>query len=473
MQKGTWIGTLASIAVTFTPAPAARSEEQDAGSPKPNIVFIYADDLGYGDLACYGSPVGQSPRLDRLASEGTRFTQFYVSHSVCSPTRASAMTGQWPSRHRIYGHIATLASNKKRNMPNWLDIDAPSLPRALQKAGYRTALIGKWHLGGGSGSKWRSKKIVINDPNAPMVASYGFDHVRATFGNGPTWKHAEPALSPHEIYPYDDSQWATWSSRAIADETIGFLTQHAGSNQNQQPFYVNVWLKDVHVPLTPTSEMRRPFTDLKDKPQVHYAMVRYMDQQIGRVLDTLDELGLRENTIVIFSSDNGAGKDRGGSNGALRGWKWMLYEGGIRVPLIVRWPGRIPADRVDEKSVLNLVDLIPTLCRLTGAKMREGYKPDGEDISDVWLGREFVRSKPQFWHFPNATENTPTLAIREGQWKLLLDQTGEKAELYDLNVDPQEANNVASDQPQVAARLQSKLRAWHAEVDPSATIPTP
>ena len=164
------------------------------------------------------------------------------------------------------------------------------------------------------------------------MSRYGFDHVRATFGNGPTWKDAKPWLEPHDIYPYADNGWSTWSSRAIADETIEFLRDHTRGESGRVPFYINVWFKDVHVPLKPTDEMRKYFLHLDEKPQIHYAMVRYMDKHIGRILDTLDELELRDNTLVVFSSDNGAGRNRGGSNGSLREWKHYLYEGGIRVP---------------------------------------------------------------------------------------------------------------------------------------------
>ena len=450
------------ILMVFTAAfstvlPFAKAAE----TAPPNVVFLYADDLGYGDLACYGSPVAQTPRLDSLAAEGTRFTQFYVSHCVCSPTRCSAITGQFPSRHRIYGHIAFFESNHRRQMPDWLDVTAPSLPTALQQAGYRTAMIGKWHLGGGSGSMWRSDRVVINHPDAPAVASYGFDHVRTTFGNSPTWKHAEPWPEPHDIYPYADDEWAAWSSRAIADETIAFLNNQAAGETRDQPFYVNVWFKDVHVPLLPTKEMRQPFSELDEKLQVHYASVRYMDEQIGRIIDTLYELGLRDNTLVLFSSDNGAGKNRGGSSGPLREWKHFLYEGGIRVPLIVRWPGKVPAGRVDSESVLNIVDFVPTIVGLSGAAMPEGYKSDGEDIIDALHGEPFRRTRKQFWLYPQAAEGSPTLAIRDGNWKLLTDPNGVRVELYDLSSDISETTDLAEQQPAVASALTEELLTWY------------
>ena len=460
--------------VIFGLALCVRSFATDNRAERPNIVFFYADDLGYGDLACYGSPVAQTPRLDALAREGTRFTQFYVSHCVCSPTRASAITGHFPGRHRIYGHIAFFEHNRRRKMPDWLDVAAPSFPRALQRAGYRTAMIGKWHLGGGSGRDFRMAdlrdpesdrprkpgKAIINHPDAPPVAQYGFDHVRTTFGNSPTWKNAEPWPKPHETYPYASKEWSTWSSRAIADETIGFLKNHVAST-SEQSFYANVWFKDVHVILRPTDKMRRPFRHLDETAQVHYAMVCYMDQQIGRVLDALDDLGLSDNTLVLFSSDNGAGKGRGGSCGPLRGWKHTLYEGGIRVPLIVRWPGQVAAGRVDEHSVLNICDFIPTFCKLAGAKMPDGYQSDGEDITEALRGGSFERSKPQFWHYPTTK---PSLAIRIGDWKLLTNPDGKLEELYNLADDISETTNLASDESDIVKSLKTPLLKWYDEL---------
>ena len=280
-----WTFLALGALATWLPSTALAAEQP------PNIVFLLADDLGYGDLACYGHPYARTPNLDRLAQDGTRFTQFYVC-TLCSPTRAAAITGQFPSRWRIFAHLSSLASNTGRGMPHWLDPQAPSMPRALQKAGYRTAHFGKWHLGGGSGS-FRDGELFINHPDAPPVASYGFDVVRATFGNGPTWKKAEPVDKPHEIYPYAESEWQTWSSRAISDATIEFLQDHAQRHPNQ-PFLAHVWFKDVHTPLKPTDAMRAPYADVPEPSQTHYAMLSFLDEQIGRILNALDKLGLRE-----------------------------------------------------------------------------------------------------------------------------------------------------------------------------------
>lgn len=428
-----------------------------AAEQPPNIIFLLADDLGYGDLACYGNSLVRTPNLDRLASDGTRFTQYYVN-TLCSPTRAAALTGQFPSRWRIFAHLSSLESNASRGIPDWLDPQAPSFPRALQQVGYRTAHFGKWHLGGGSGS-YRDGKLFINHPNAPAVTDYGFDEVRATFGNGPTWKKAEPVDKPHEIYPYAEPEWQTWSSRAIAEATIKFISDHAQKHRGR-PFLANAWFKDVHTPMKPTNAMRAPYVNVPEPAQTHLAMTSYLDEQIGRVLATLDELGLRESTLVIFASDNGGVLSRGASNGALRGQKWTLYEGGVRVPLIVRWPGHVPAARVDETSVLNVCDLAPTFCRLGGAKMPEGYQSDGEDASDALLGKPFKRTKPMYWHHPTGGDRGPTLAVRDGDWKLLMDPGGGRLALYNLRDDPSEKQDVAAEQEATVERLKTALVEW-------------
>jgi len=432
---------------------------------RPNILFLLADDLGYGDLGCYGHPRTKTPNLDRLARDGTRFTQFYV-HPLCSPTRAAAITGQFPSRWRIFAHLASLTANTARGMPHWLDAQAPSMPRALQQAGYRTAHFGKWHLGGGSGS-FRDGALYINHPDAPPVASYGFDVVRADFGNAPTWKHAQPVDKPHESYPYDEPEWQTWSSRAISDATIGFLDDHARHHQDQS-FLAHVWLKDPHTPMQPTDAMRAPYADVKEPAQTHYAMVSFMDEQIGRILNKLEALGLRENTLVLFASDNGGVVNRGASNGRLRGGKVTLYEGGIRVPFIARWPGQVPAGRVDEASLLNVCDLAPTFCQLAGAAMPGGYPSDGVDAGDALRGQPFRRTAPMLWHHPTGGAQSPALAIRDGDWKLMMDPSGARLALYNLANDSSEKRDVAAENPEVVGRLKTRLVEWNESLPQTA-----
>lgn len=471
---------LASIAVLLLvlsvwPRQTSRStfSEQRA---RPNFIFIYADDLGYGDLGSYGHPTLKTPNLDQLAAEGSLFTQFYLSHNSCSPTRASFITGQYPSRYRIFRPLGDFNSNAKLGVPNWLDLAAPSLPRALQEAGYRTAMFGKWHLGGGSGSQTTDYEKMdamkegprprpqspayINDPDAPPVTAYGFDIARTAWGNSPTWYNAQPYPEPHQVYPYNDKGWVTWSSRAIVDSAIEFLSDQS-SNHKDQRFLMNVWLSDPHRPLKPTAEMRKPYQSIPEPFQSYYASVTFMDQELGRLLRQLKLLGLEKDTLVIFSSDNGPVAGLGGSAGGLRGWKFYLYEGGIRVPFIVRWPGHIPAGRRDTTSVLNIVDLAPTLCSLAGTSMPKGYQPDGVDITAALMGRPFKRTKPMFWHAPVSKAYSPILAVRDGPWKLLADPDGSRLELYNLVKDPKESRNVATQHPKVSKKLKKMVSDWY------------
>ena len=456
--------------------------EQDKKSP-PNIVFILADDLGYGDLQSYGHPRIETPQLDELAREGTRFTQFYMSHSVCSPSRATLMNGQYPSRWHIYAHVAWLHANAERGMPDWLPLDTPSLPRVLQQQGYRTALFGKWHLGGGSGRHFGGRDI--NSANAPNVTEYGFDEARVIFGNGPTWLGFDLLEEAHDVYPYQDDVYTTWSSKIIVDASIQFLDQHV-KNHRTQPFMINVWFHDPHVPLKPTPEMRARYDDVEDPgTQSYYAVVSNMDDQIGRLLTALDELGLTDNTIVIFSSDNGTPArsgslmtgqisadiavetDTAGSNGPLRGWKWHLYEGGIRVPLIVRWPGHVPAGRVDTTSVVHGTDFAPTWARVAGTKLPTEFDPDGTDVRAALFGQEFERTTSLFWHNPTAKRRGPSLAVRSGNWKLLMEYDGTDVQLFDLVTDTSEQFDLSAKYPDEVDRLSGELSAWY------RTLPRP
>lgn len=453
-----------------------------AQAGRPNIVFILADDLGFGDLQCYGHPRIKTPHLDRLAEQGTRFTQFYMSHSVCSPSRATLMTGQYPSNWNVYAHFAWLRSNAQRGMPDWLSLEAPSVPRALQQAGYRTALFGKWHLGGGSGRYFGGK--AINSGEAPLVSDYGFDETRVVVGNGPTWLGRELRDEAHDVYPYADDEFVTWSSELIVDASLRFLDQHIQGHEDQ-PFMLNLWFHDPHVPLKPTEEMRSPYADIEDRgAQNYYAVVSHLDQQVGRLLARLDELGLSENTLVIFSSDNGtparAGSqssgniapgvaldtDTAGSNGVLRGWKWHLYEGGIRVPMIARWPGHIPAGRVDTQSVIHAADFAPTLVAWAEAKMPREFEPDGLDVRRALKGESFSRGRPMFWQNPTAKRRGPSLAVRVDDWKLLMEYDGTDVQLFNLREDGAESRNVAKVHPELVDQLRTQLGDWYRSLPP-------
>jgi arylsulfatase A-like enzyme len=428
---------------------------------RPNVIFILADDLGWGDLGCYGHNLLKTPRLDRLAREGTLFTHFYVNGSVCSPSRCAFMTSNYPARQRIHGHYATHEQNAARGMNNWLDPRVPNTARLLHDAGYATAHFGKWHLGSGEG--------------APAPAEYGFDVTRTVNANGPTWDEV-------------DLTFRARSTAAFVDETLKFVEGH-----KDQPFYVNLWTLVPHATLNPTEEQMKPYENLgaggknfphKSAAQIYYASVTDLDAQIGRLLDGLEKLGVADNTLVLFSSDNGpedihirnAGHSGIGSAGPFRGRKRSLYEGGVRVPFIIRWPGKVPAGRIDDTSVLAAVDFLPTICKLAGVAVPADHPLDGEDAGDIWLGAARARRQPLMWEwrFRIAGEvfhHSPMLAIREGNWKLYLNPDRSRVELYDMARDPTQLSSVADKHPDVVARLSEQVLGWQKSLPPGPTDP--
>lgn len=412
---------------------------------RPNIVFILGDDWGWGDLGCYGNPGIKTPNLDKLASQGLRFTQFYVNSPVCSPTRTGIMTGQFPSRHRVFGHFSNSQENKRRNMPGWLDPKVVTLPRLLKTAGYVTGHFGKWHLGSGE----------TDGVAAPEPSAYGVDDYKVFAGNGPGWNRQDPEFNAR-------------SSEYVVDEAIRFIEAN-----KSKPFFVNVWLKDLHAYLDPNEEQMAEYPDRKGAVKVYYSAATHADKQIGRLLSKLDDLGLTENTVVIFTTDNGpeeitlaeASHSGVGSTGPFRGRKRSLYEGGIRTPFIVRWPGRTPAGKVDNTSVISGVDMLPSLCAIAGVTPPPEWKLDGEDMSSALRGNPKRRSKPLMWDFRyyifgHVLNRSPMLAIRDGDWKLLMNPDRSRVELYDIPNDPSELDNMAAERPQVVKTLSKSLLDW-------------
>jgi arylsulfatase A-like enzyme/dienelactone hydrolase len=453
--------------------------DPDAPARRPNVIFILTDDQGWGDGRFAGHPYAKTPHLDRLAREGTWFRQFYVAATVCSPSRAAFMTSHYPARHQIHGHFATDESNAARSMPNWLDPSVTTLPDLLKTVGYATAHFGKWHLGGGRA--------------APPPAEYGFDESKTVNSSG-------PSLGDESKTPFFRAE----STRLIVDETIDFIRRHKDS-----PFYANVWTLLPHAPLRPTPEQLAVYADLEpraDDPTFGPWMQKYLanaedlrsqmrvfcasltdlDTQIGRLLDALDELGIADDTIILLSSDNGpedyrirnAANAGVGSTGPLRGRKRSMYEGGIRTFGLVRWPGKVPAGKVDETSVVGAVDFLPTIARLAGATLPEGLAADGEDLSGLWCGTSAVRKKPLHWEWlfgvqgPEDGSMPPALAIRDGDWKLFVNHDGTGAELYRIPTDPGESHDLAAEYPDIVKAMTEKALAWARSLPPSAARDT-
>lgn len=430
-----------TLLLTATNAFAADTAKQ------PNIVFLLADDLGGGDLHCYGHPYARTPNIDSLAHDGTRFTQYHATGATCCPTRTGLMTSWFPARYPIYPANGGFANRV-------------TITELLKKNGYATGHFGKWHIG----------------PET-KPGTYGIDEIGGTEEGGKKKKGEDPRGRDAHIY----------------DDAIEFIDKHKG-----EPFYLNVWGHIPHNPVNPVEslverwktlkvsdgdfpaqmhpkfgEVRKAGGDVDDGMRRYLADIESLDDSVGRILKRIDELGLRENTIVVFNTDQGADMTKAGNgglrfnqmgfNGSVRGGKHTHWEGGVRVPWIVRWPGKVPAGRVDDQSVLSGADWLPTLCSIAGIRINVNDF-DGEDTSAAWLGKApHVRTKPLLWK--TSAPGSESL-IRDGQWKLRLPtrkKDGE-IELYDLKTDPAESNNLADKQRDIVKKLSARLEAWTASL---------
>jgi arylsulfatase A-like enzyme len=419
--------------------------------PKPNIVFILTDDMGYGDVGCYGGRFVPTPNIDRLAAEGMRFTQFYVASPVCSPSRTGFLTSNYPGRWKITNYLQTRAGNRASEQADFLDPAAPSIARTLKAAGYVTGHFGKWHMGGGR-----------DVTNAPPFSAYGFDE------HAGTWESPEPdpvITATNWIWSAHDKV-KRWDRTAyFVDRALEFLKRHKG-----QPCYVNLWPDDVHTPWVPEGSDLTRGRYPENAASFKRVLAEY-DKQVGRFLNGLTELSLETNTMVVFASDNGPlpTLDRA-RTGGLRGAKDSLYEGGIREPLIVKWPGHTRAGFVDTRTVLTAIDLFPTFCKASGTPPPRNVMLEGEDVSRALIGKPLVRKAPIFWEYGrNETfgfpreypgQRSPNVAMREGKWKLLINADGSSLELYDIDSDPNEKKSVAAEKPNIAKRMSKAALDW-------------
>ncbi len=433
-----------------------------AASQRPNIVFILADDLGYTDVGCFGSKYYETPNIDRMAASGIRFTSGYTCGPNCAPTRAALLSGQYGPRTGVYtvGSIERFdwRSRPLRPVDNvtQLPLDKITLAQSLKKAGYATAMFGKWHLGDGG-------------PHHP--SQRGFDEAIVSAG-----VHFDFVTQPPVEYPK-----GAYLADFLTDKAVDFIRRH-----KEGPFFLYLPHYAVHKPLQAKDNLIAKF---KPKSPVgghnnptYAAMIASVDESVGRILALLDELKLADNTLVIFSSDNGGvgGYVREGiktagdvtDNTPLRGGKGMLYEGGIRVPYVFRWPGHIPPGTVCDQPV-NSVDLYPTLLEVVGAQRPPNYTLDG--ISYLKLltsgGQATLDRDAIFWHFPGylgagagSWRTTPAGAIRSGDWKLQEFFEDGRIELYNLRDDLGQTNNLAAKLPGKANELHARLTAWRQTV---------
>ncbi|MCU0246924.1 MAG: sulfatase-like hydrolase/transferase [Bryobacter sp.] len=443
------------LAGLAAPAPAPTN---------PNVVLILADDMGF-DLGCYRGEI-PTPNLDRLAGQGVRFGQGYVASPICSPSRAGITTGQQPSRHLIFSYIHTRQRQRELGMRDWLDPQAPLIARAFKNANYATAHFGKWHLGGGR-----------DVGEAPLPTEYGFDESYTSF-EGLGDRVLPPGALSDQNAKLGRGQIARAPQAELSEIYVNRALDFVRRNTNR-PFYLQLWTNDVHDPFAPKPELMKKYERFSANKYVqqYYAMLDEMDRQVGRLVDGIDAAGLAERTLFVFLSDNGPtawpryykeGFPPPGRTDGLRGRKWSLYEGGIRVPFFARWKGRIPAGRLDNDTILSSLDLFPTLTRLAGVKA-PAVDFDGEDMSAALLGKPQRRTKDLFWEYGrDATyiypgdprDRSPNLALRSGDWKALLNDDGSNLELYDLGRSRDESQNLAAKEPRRAKQMADRLLAW-------------
>jgi arylsulfatase A-like enzyme len=428
-------------------------------SAPPNVLLVVVDDLGWKDLGCYGNTHIDTPHFDRFAAEGMRFTQAYSNAPVCSPSRAAYLTGQYPARVQFTGHITAIGRHrhpeKSAIIPPddrmYIPLETKLIPEVLAPLGYASAHIGKWHVGG----------------EGYWPTDQGFDV------NIAGWTHGSP---PGYWWPYEDPE-KEWNSAIptlsggregeyltdrLADEAIGFIEAHKDA-----PFFVHLSHYAVHTPLQAPADLVHKYEarlaeEASGIDPVYAAMVERVDTNFGRILDELNRLELTDNTLVIVYSDNG-GLLSSTDNAPLRAGKGHLYEGGIRVPLIMRWPGNIPAGASD--LPVSGVDLLPTLCALTGAALGDQVT-DGIDLSPALLREETIGRDAVFWYYPHYSPQAkqPGAVVRDGDEKLIAFYDPPRAELYDLRNDPEESRDLAADRPDRVATLQAKLDDWLEEV---------
>ena len=419
---------------------------------RPNILFIFADDWGWGDLSCHGHPYVKTPNIDRLAKEGTDFHRFSVASGVCSPSRTAVMTGHFPARYNIDGHFAWVPSNAKRNMPDWLSPNVPLLPRFLKDSGYATAHFGKWHL---------ANNMI---PDSPLPSEYGYDEYGAFNCAG------------EQIPVHEDARSA-----------IAFIEK---SRAAKKPFFINLWIHEPHTPFHTVPKYRWRFRELAEPDNIYASVLSHADDRIGEVLDALDRLKLTDNTLVIFSSDNGparasrptklelqhdtaTGAGYGiaaakGITAGRKGYKSALFQGGIGVPFIARWPGKIASGKVDDRSMMSAVDLLPTFCEVAGVELPESYKADGvSQVAALKGNGSPTRQKPLFWKMRSAWPIPKTrpyhwvsYAIVSENWKLVSNADASYVELYDIVADPFEKTDLRKDKPDAVKQLLGQLEDW-------------
>lgn len=437
---------------------------QAKNEASPNIILIVADDLGYADLGTYGSKRIETPELDKMASEGLQLNQFYAASAVCTPTRVSILTGNYPLRYNVSQHF-----NDKEM---YLDNTMLTIPKLLNSNGYNSMHIGKWHLGG-----LNEKHIQNRNTSPPGPLQHGFDHYLVMLED---LLYRAPAMKEKRLYkdagkylvkdekrlPPNNDHWTSLKFNTAKE----YIKEQ---NNSKKPFFLNLWLDAPHAPYEHSTDSlianykhRTTGQDL-----LYRAMVSQVDKGVGEILALLKNLDIDQNTLVIFTSDNGPAFL--GSSGIYKGRKTDFHEGGIRVPCIAWWPSKIAPNKISN-SLTNTIDLLPTFAKISNSPIEEQHKIDGIDLSELFLNNIEINERPTMffqisnryknnWNYVNTIDEpispVANQIARKGDWKLLALE-GESIELYNLKEDPYERWNLINQYPKIAEKLLKELRTW-------------
>ncbi|MBM7566110.1 sulfatase [Paenibacillus sacheonensis] len=454
---------------------------------KPNVLFILIDDMGWKDLGCYGSAFYETPHLDRLAAEGIRFTDAYAAAPVCSPTRASIMSGKYPANVGVTNWIGGRTAGKLIDAPyiRHLPLQEKSVASALKEQGYRTWHVGKWHLGG----------------QDHYPDKHGFD---VNIGGCSWGMPLNGFFSPYGIETLEEGPVGEYLTDRLTDEAIRLIRQNDGT-----PFFLNLWHYAVHIPIEVSAELTErfaakarslgldqldPFVAGEPFPCEHKqhlrvqrrmiqsdpayaAMIYNLDWNIGRLIEALEETEQLDDTVIVFTSDNGGLATAEGSptcNSPLQEGKGWMYEGGVREPLIVRWSGVVKPGSISEVPVSS-PDFYPTLLEIAGAGPLPEQHEDGVSFVPLLKGEERLDREALFWHYPHYGNQggTPGSAVREGVYKLIEFFEDGRLELYNLRTDLSEASTIAGEQPEITERLHRKLRDWRERIEAKIPVGNP
>ena len=450
---------------------ASVAERFDFSKDKcPNIIFILTDDLGWRDLGCYDHPALRTPNLDRLAEQGCRFTDFYVTAPVCAPSRAGCLTGRIQNRFNMQEVINPGLGDSAAPIYHHLPHQEPTYARQLKQAGYHTGHVGKWHLS------------CLGLAGEPSPAEYGFDYYITLEGSG-TGYYKNPSNWTRNGAVIK-GKLADWTADLYIDESIRFIESAGG-----KPFCLNLWTYAPHTPISTADEFKALYADRTEQEQVYFGAVTQLDHALGRLFKYLEDKGLSENTLIVFTSDNGPelmegalipddralpwGKIYTRGSTAFRDRKHDIYEGGIRVPAIIKWPGKVEPTTTSHVPVSTL-DFFPTFCSIAGVTLPENIQLDGGDFRPAFEGKQIKRPHSLYWQFNFANGpishnfwglSSPHLAVRKNHWKLMCDLDFTNQELYNLDIDPTEQCNLIKCHLEIAQPMLEELKTIYQDVN--------